>query len=163
MTSRHIIAILLLLSAALPMVAERRRAAAPAIAGDSLAIAFVDGGSGEEQMTAAGSEAWLDLRTVSQLGRSKERSARIRRRIGIQIAGVGGEVSGTATLTVRIESWDGRATLRIDGKQLTAAPLVIDMHAPLGSVTFHLLEVEVPSSAVAGPLAASMTWEAVSH
>lgn len=163
MRSVNAIAIALLLSAALPMAAEKRRAVAPPIAGDSLAIAFVDGGSGDGQMTAAGSEAWLDLATVSQMGRPKDRSTRIRRRIGVQVLRMGGEALGTAMITVRIESWDGRVTLRIDGKQVTAAPLVIDMHAAVGSVTFHLLEIEVPASAQAGPLAASMTWEAAAE
>ncbi len=112
-------------------------------------------------MTAAGSEAWLDLKTVTHAGAAEKRMTRLRRRIGIRLVRTNALASGTATISVRLESWDGRATFRIDGKQLSSAPVTIDTHLAVGPVTVHTLEIEVPISAAEGALAASMRWEAV--
>jgi hypothetical protein len=154
------ITLLLLLATARPARAEKRRATAPP-PDDSLAIAFIDVDSSDSSMTAAGSEAWLDLKSVTHLGATNHRVTTLRRRIGIRLVRANGAAFGTATITVRLESWDGRATFRIDGKQLSSMPVTIDLHAAVGPVTVHTLDIDVPVSAAEGALAASIRWEAI--
>jgi hypothetical protein len=84
--------LVLLVSAALPVRAERRRAAVLPV--ETLSIVFVEVGSGDESLKAAGSEAWLDLNAVTHSG--SERSTRLRRRFGIRIERAGNATAGTA-------------------------------------------------------------------
>jgi hypothetical protein len=154
------ITLLVLLASTRPARAEKRRATAPP-ADDSVNIAFIDVDSNDASMTAAGSEAWLDLKTVTHAGAAGERMTIIRRRIGIRLVRTNALASGTATISVRLESWDGRATYRIDGKQLSSAPVTIDTRLAVGPVTVHTLEIDIPVSAAEGALAASMHWEAI--
>jgi len=157
---RMMIAVLVLLvSAALPLRAERRRAAAPPE--EMLVIVFVAVGSDDESLKAAGSEAWLDLNAVTHSGNA--RTTRLRRKFGIRIERAGNATAGTAAIVARLESWDGRATYRLDGRPLTAAPFVVDAHAAVGTVTVHTLDIEVPIEAAAGPLSASVAWEVNSN
>jgi hypothetical protein len=152
-------AMVILVSAALPIQAERRRAAAPPE--ETLSIVFVEAGSSDGSLKAAGSEAWLDLNAVSHQGNS--RSTRLRRTFGIRIERAGNATAGTAAIVARLESWDGRATYRLDGRPLTAAPFIVDAHAAVGTVTVHTLDIEVPIEAAAGPLSASVAWEVSSN
>src|SRR5436305_2323963 len=152
-------ALVLLVLAALPMRAQRRRAAAPPE--ETLSIAFVEVRSGDESLKAAGSEAWLDLDAVSHQGSS--RSTRLRRKFGIRVERAGNAATGTASIVARLESWDGRATYRLDGRPLTAAPFVVEAHAAVGTVTIHTLDIEISIEAAAGSLAASVTWEVNSN
>ena len=55
-------ALVYLLAVALPMQADRRRAVA--MKEEPLTLAFVDD-AGDASLTPAGSDAWLDLKTVS--------------------------------------------------------------------------------------------------
>jgi hypothetical protein len=153
-------AIVLLVSAALPMRAERRRAAAPPPE-ETLSIVFVEAGSSDASLKAAGSEAWLDLNAVTHEGST--RSTKLRRTFGIRIERAGNATAGTAAIVARLESWDGRASYRLDGRPLTAAPFVVDAHASVGTVTVHTLDIEVPIEAAAGPLSASVAWEIISN
>jgi hypothetical protein len=152
-------AMVVLVSAALPIQAERRRAAAPPE--ETLSIVFVEAGSSDGSLKAAGREAWLDLNAVSHQGSS--RSTRLRRTFGIRIERAGNATAGTAAIVARLESWDGRASYRLDGRPLTAAPFVVDAHAAVGTVTVHTLDIEVPIEAAAGPLSASVAWEVSSN
>jgi len=152
-------AIVLLVSAALPMRAERRRATAPAE--PTLSIVFVELESSDASLKAAGSEAWLELNAVTHEGSA--RSTKLRRKFGIRIERAGNASTGTAAIVARLESWDGRATYRLDGRPLTAAPSIVDANAAVGTVTIHTLEIEVPTEAAAGPLAASVAWEISSN
>ncbi|HXH94271.1 MAG TPA: hypothetical protein VNN25_22030 [Thermoanaerobaculia bacterium] len=154
------VTLLVLLASTRPARAEKRRATA-APPDDSLAIAFIDVDSGDASMTAAGSEAWIDLKTVTHAGVARERMTKMRRRIGIRLERANGLASGTATISVRLESWDGRATFRLDGRQLSSAPVTIDTHLAVGPVTVHTLEIDIPISAAEGALTASMRWEAI--
>lgn len=153
--------LLLCLAAALPLQANRRRAVAPPEA--ALTIAFVDAPSDGSHLTAAGADAWLDLDTVRKLPTSRERNIRIRRRIGVRIDRAGAVAWGTAIVSARLESWDGRAAIRIDGRPLTTAPLIVNRRAAVGALTFHTIDIEVPESAAEGPLAASIRWEVTSE
>src|SRR3954451_174202 len=152
-------AIVILVSAALPVTAQRRRVVAPPE--ETLSIVFVEAGSSDASLKAAGSEAWLELNAVTHEGSA--RSTKLRRKFGIRIERTGNATAGTAAIVARLESWDGRATYRLDGRPLTAAPFVVDAHAAVGTVTIHTLDIEIPTEAAAGSLSASVTWEVNSN
>lgn len=46
----------------------------------------------------------------------------------------------------------------LDGRPLTAAPVLIDAGVPLGLAVAHTLEIEVPSSEPEGVIADSIVW-----
>jgi hypothetical protein len=142
---------LAVLLAAMPARADRRRAAAPAP--EALAIEFV---ADDAASIAAGSDAWLDVQTISGV-------THIRRRIGIRVVRTGAIATGTVVLTARIDASDGRASIRLDGRPITLVPLVVDAHAVAGRITFHTLDIEVRADAADGPLAATITWEATTE
>ena len=152
-----IIALALCLAASLPLYAARRRAAAPPSA--ALSIEFVDVPAAGTTLIAAGSDAWVDMKTVSQQAGSMGKSVRVRRQFGIRILRAGGVSWGTATVTVRLNSPDGRSSVRIDGQVLSSTPVVVSARAAVGALSINTLEIEVPESVAAGPLAASISWE----
>ena len=152
-------ALTVILAAAVTLSAAAARPAPAAPPDDSLTISFVESGSGDASMIPAGSDAWLDLKSVKRMGASKEKSIRTRHRFGVRVVRAGGAAWGTATITAMLDSYDGRASYRLDGKRLTNVPLVVDAHAAVGTVVFHTLEVEVPVSVAEGPLAASIIWQ----
>jgi hypothetical protein len=153
----RIIALALCIAVSLPLYAARRRAAAPPV--ETLSIEFVDVPAAGVALVASGAEAWIDLNTVSQRAGSTGKSVRVRRQFGIRILRAGGVSWGTATVTARLNSQDGRSSVRIDGKPVAGMPVVIDARASVGAMTIHTLEIEVPDSVAAGPLAASISWE----
>jgi hypothetical protein len=152
------LAIALCIALSLPLYAARRRAVAPQAG--VLSIEFVDVPAPGTTLITAGSDALVELNTVSQQAGSMGRSVRVRRQFGIRIFRKGGVSWGTATVTARLDSQDGRSSLRIDGKPVAGMPVVIDPRAAVGTVTIHTLEIEVLESVAAGPLAASISWEA---
>jgi hypothetical protein len=154
-----IIGFVLVAAVALPLCAETRTVAP---ASGVLSVEFVDVPSGNSMLLTAGSDAWVDFSAVSQQGSSRERSVRIQRRFAIRVLRAG--VSwGIATVTARLQSQDGRSLLRIDGQPLTGTPVVVDARAAVGAVTVHTLEIEVRDTVTAGPLAASIFWEATTQ
>jgi len=152
-----IVALALCIAVSLPLFAARRRAAAP-LAG-ALSIEFVDVPAAGTKLIAAGSDAVVELNTVSQQAGSMGKSVRVLRQFGIRILRTGGVSWGTAIVTARLDSPDGRSSLRIDGKPIAGMPVVVDSRAAVGAMTIHTLEIEVPDSVTAGPLAASISWE----
>jgi hypothetical protein len=144
--------------AASPVYAARRRTVTPTPAVSlSLSIEFVDVAG--TALMAAGSDAWVDLDTVSQQAGSMAKSVRIRRQVGIRVVRAGGVSWGTATVTARLNATDGRSSVRIDGQAMGAAPTVVTRRAAIGALTIHTIEIEVASSATDGPLEASIAWE----
>jgi hypothetical protein len=143
-----------------PLKAERSRAVAPL--NDTLSIEFVDGGSDSRAVIQDGSDASLDLQVVSHQG-EKQQFTRVQKRVGVRINRRGGIAIGSALLTARLEDSDGRTVIRIDGRKLSAAPLTVELHQPIGSVSFHTIEIEVPVSAPEGELNASLSWEVTSE
>jgi hypothetical protein len=119
----------------------RRRSAAVSAPREEITIAFVGVTAG------SGSDALIDAGPMSHVRR--------------QVFGIRLEGSGkTATLRASLESFDARCIVRIDGIQLGTAAKVIAARAPIGSVTMHTLEIEVPPSVPEGAFAASVRWEA---
>jgi len=151
-----IVALALCIAVTLPLYAARRRATAPPA--ETLSIEFVDVPAAGTTLIATGADAWIDLNTVSQRAGSTA-SVRARRQFGIRIFRTGGLSWGTATVTARVNSQDGRSSLRIDGKPVAGMPVVIDARALVGAMTIHTLEIEIPDSVAAGPLAASISWD----
>jgi hypothetical protein len=151
------ITLALCLAASLPVYAARRRATAPPTA--ALSIEFVDVPAAGATLIAAGSDAWVDVKNVSQQAGSTGKSVRVRRQFGIRILRAGGVSWGTAIITARLNSPDGRSSLQIDGQTLSSTPVVVSSRAVVGAMTIHTLEIEVPDSVAAGPLAASISWE----
>ena len=152
-----ILAVVLCLAASLPVYAARRRATAPP--GAALSIEFVDVPAAGATLIAAGSDAWVDVKNVSQQAGSVGRSVRLRRQFGIRILRAGGVSWGTAMITARLDSPDGRSSLQIDGQTLGRTPIVVSSRAIVGAIAIHTLDIEVPDSVAAGPLAASISWE----
>lgn len=155
--SMKILALALCLAVSLPLYAGRRRAVAPP--STALSIEFVDVPVAGATLTAAGSDAWVDLNAVSQQAGSMGKSVRVRRQFGIRVLRAGGVSWGTATVTARLDSPDGRSSLRIDGQALGSAPIVVSLRAAVGAITIHTLEIDVRDSVSPGPLAASISWE----
>jgi hypothetical protein len=80
-----------------------------------------------------------------------------RKAFGVRVDAPG--MTGTATLQAYLETQDGRCIVRLDGIVLGTAPVVIDAQTPIGQVTNHTLEIEVPKSAPEGVFASSVRWE----
>jgi hypothetical protein len=152
-----IMALGLCIAVSLPLYAERRRAVAPNAG--TLSIEFVDVPAAGARLLAAGADAWVDVNTVSRQAGSTGKSVRVRRQFGIRIVRSGGASWGTAMVTAKLDSPDGRSSLRIDGQPLTSTPIVVNARAAIGAMTIHTLEIEVSDSVAAGPLAASISWE----
>lgn len=153
-----IIILAICMAVALPLQAERRRAVAAAQP-DALSIQFVDVPAAEPSLFAVGSDAWVDMKTLSKHAGSTGTSMNVRRRFGVRVLRAGGVSWGTATITARLESQDGRSSLRIDGQPLGSTPVVIERRATVGAMTIHTLDIEVTDSVAAGPLMASIAWE----
>jgi len=148
---------------ALPASAARRRSAAP-VAGDTLSIVFVDAGAGGDGLTAAGEEAWLDVNNVAHPVGGRGHVTRVSRRFGVRVVPTNGvATSGAVTIKARLQSSDGRTTMRLDGKLLTEAPAIVDFHAAIGAVAVHVLDIEINDSVAPGPIAAAISWEIVAQ
>jgi len=155
---RQIAIVLLAVLLALPASAARRRSAAPVVS-DALSIVFVDAGT-DGGLTSAGEDAWLDVKDLARTAGSRRHGTRVQRRIGIRVVRTsGGAATGMATITARLDSSDGRTSMRLDGKPLTEATLIVDPHAAIGVVAFHILEIEISDAIAPGPIAAAITWE----
>ena len=126
--------------------APRRRAVAPVP--DELTITFV---------SRAG---LLDLGTVTHTGRYAERGRTVRSETVTMRVDRRGGSRGTASLRAYLAAPDARCTIRIDGQLVGAVPIVIDPQIPIGAVTSHRIDIEVPVTAAAGPLATTIGWEA---
>jgi hypothetical protein len=160
-TFMKIVILSLLIAIAAPLSAERRRAAAPP--SGVLSIEFVNAPSAAAGVFAAGSDAWIDLATVSQDAGATGPSLRQRRQFAIRIVRSGGLSWGTVRLTASRAVSDSRCSLRIDGHALGSTATVIDARAAVGAAILHTLEIEVPASAAPGPLDASISWEATTQ
>ncbi len=128
-----------------PLAAGGRRrvlAAFPAVS--DLSLVFLDSGM-------------VELGTMASPG--SRRPAVTKKTITMRIGAASREPRGTATLRAFLETPDPRCTIRIDGIRLSAAPQVIQRHAPIGVPFTHRLEIEVPLSVSAGPLHTGIGWE----
>lgn len=123
-------------ASSIALAAPRRRAVAPVP--DDVTITFV---------SRAG---LLDLGSVVHK-RSETVQIRIDRRSGLR---------GSAVLRAYLTSPDARCAIRVDGQLLSAAPIIIDPQIPVGAVTSHRIDIEVPVTAAEGPLNTTIGWDA---
>ncbi len=143
---KNLLALMLIVSlGAVDARAARRRAVATPPP-EELAIVFVPMG---------GQSLMGDVLEVGEIVRGK-----VVRTIGVRVERRGGAGKGVAALRVWLEAPDPRFTLRVDGKPLGGAPLLIDPQAPLGAVVAHRIEVDVPATAADGAVLSSIKWEA---
>ena len=137
---------LTLSAGSIALAAPRRRAVAPVP--DDVTITFV---------SRAG---LLDLGSVAHTATNDKRDRTVRSKtIQIRVDRRSGN-SGSASLRAYVLSPDARCSIRVDGQLLGAAPIVIDPQIPVGAVTSHRIDVEVPVTAPEGPLATTIEWEA---
>jgi hypothetical protein len=128
------------------LAAPRRRAVAPVP--DELTITFV---------SRAG---LLDLGSVAHAAGNDKHGGTVRSEtIQIRIDRRAGS-RGSALLRAFVAAPDARCSIRIDGQLLGAAPIVIDPQIPIGAVTSHRIDIEVPVTAAEGPLNTTIGWEA---
>jgi hypothetical protein len=153
----RVIALLLCVLASLPAGAGRRRAVAPP--GTRLSIEFVQVPAAETTLIATGSDAWVDVRAVSQQAGSTGNTVSVRRKFGVRVVRAGSAPFGRAMVTARLNGPDGRSSLRINGQPLSSMPIVVSAHVEIGVTTIHVLDIDVAASVPAGPLAASISWE----
>jgi hypothetical protein len=153
-----ILALLIVTMVTAPLCAERRRAVVRP--SGVLSIEFVDVPSAAAALFAAGSDAWIDLAAVSQTAGPAGSPLRLRRQFAIRVVRSGVLAGGTVRLTAQRDVSDARYSLRVDGQPLGNTPLIIDARIAVGTVTTHILEIEVPGSAPPGPLNASISWQA---
>ena len=144
-----------LLLASLNLTGEGRRrtvAASPLL--PEVTIAFVDVTAG------TGGEAALDTGAISWRKRGTHHDATITTRtFGMRIDRKSGDTRGTATLRASLEISDPRCKVRIDGIELGTAPRIIELHAALGTVTTHRIEIEVPITVPEGTFSSAIHWE----
>jgi hypothetical protein len=152
---KSFLALALLVALAAPADARgRRRVAAASSSREDVTISFVG-------VNAGGADAMVDVGTMSRAqthkGRGDSMRTVTRKAFGIRVDAPG--MTGTATLQAYLETQDGRCVVRIDGIELGTVPVVIDAQTPIGQVTNHTLEIEVPKSAPEGVFASSVRWE----
>ena len=122
---------------------RRRVVTVSPTAQDDVKIVFVG-------VMGGGSDALVDAGAMSKVTRKK---------FGIRIEGT----AATATLRAFLESHDGRATIRVDGIVLGTVPSLIDAQIPIGVVTTHTIEIEVPASVPEGSFASAVRWEVATN
>ena len=134
----------LAIAIAAPAVGGRRPVVAVSpTAQDDVKIVFVG-------VTGGGSDAMVDAGAMSKV---------TKKRFGIRIEAA----TATATLRAFLESHDGRSIIRIDGIELRTVPTLIDAQIPIGVVTTHTIEIEVPASVAEGPFASAVRWEVATN
>ena len=126
---------------------DRPRVLAVASSKTGVEIAFVNAPAGV-----------VDTGTIVAQSGTK-RATITTRTVRLRIGEPSQEPRGTASLHAFLETPDPRCTIRVDGIVLTAAPRLIQRHAPIGITVPHRIEIEVPIQAAEGPLVASIGWE----
>ena len=143
---KNLCVLMLIVSLGVPDGHAARRRAAVTPPAEELAIVFVPMG---------GQSLMGDVLEVGGIVRGK-----VARTVGVRVERRGGANKGVAALRVWVEGPDPRFTLRVDGKPLGGAPLLIDPQAPLGVAVAHRIDVDVPPSAAEGAVLSSIKWEA---
>jgi hypothetical protein len=148
MRQANAIVMLLALSlgaSSIALAAPRRRAVAPPA--DELTITFV---------SRAG---LLDLGSVTHAGTNARRDRTVRSETIQLRVDRRGSSRGSASLRAYLLTPDARCSIRIDGQLLGIGPVLIDPQLPIGAVTSHRIDVEVPITSAEGPLTTSIGWE----
>jgi hypothetical protein len=131
---------------------RRRVAAAPraSLPGAGLDVTFLNGGDSTMAVLDAGAIAWDG---------SRRQVTVVSRTFTIRVGEASAPSGASVNVRAFLETADPRATIRIDGITLGAAPILIRHHAPIGVPLTHRLEIEIPITAPEGPLVATIGWE----
>src|SRR5213075_1535465 len=143
---KNLLALMLIVSLGATEAQAARRRAVATPPSEELTIVFVPMG---------GQSLMGDVLEVGGIVRGK-----VARTIGVRVERRGGAGKGVAALRVWVESPDPRCAIRIDGKPLGAAPLLIDPQVPLGVAVAHRIEIDVPPTAAEGAMVSAIRWEA---
>jgi hypothetical protein len=156
MRTLSVTALVMLLWAALPGTAPQQGTAAPGQrTGLTMTFTSVDAST-----SGTTSDSSLDLGTIAGTpAQTRARSTIIHREFAIRLLS-SSNPTGMAIVSAWLQVDDRRARVRIDGRLLSDAPLVVDADAVIGSAARHTIEVEVPYSEPAGPLVSRITWRA---
>ena len=138
--------------------ADRHRAVATPDP-NAISVEFVEVPATGGTMTVVQNDAWLDVGRFFKRD-LREHGVHVRRDVGLRLLRAGTTQWGTARLTARLQSIDGRTSVRVDGQLLTTTPTLIDARRTIGPLVVHHIDIAVPDSATAGPLATTITWEA---
>jgi hypothetical protein len=122
---------------------------------EDLRLVFLAGDAAPVHQGATG-DALIDVgRVTGRCARGCPRPV-IQRRFRLRIDG------GGSARFVRVRAFLQVATpgqqVRLDGRLLTEAPLIVDAATPLGVAVAHTVEIEVSPSAREGVLAESIVW-----
>jgi len=150
-----LLAIVISLCAGSALFAGRRRAVALPPQ-DELTIEFV-------AVAASTYGDVIDLGVITHPGRHDRRRTIVRQLFGVRLTRLPQVSGGTAVLRASLKTDDPRCTVTVDGIRLGAAMAMIDPRVPLGVVTTHRLEIEVPDSVPEGPLMSGIRWEATTN
>lgn len=146
------VAIALVAGGAAPVDAAPVRTVRPS---EDLRLVFLDGDAAPVHQGATG-DAMIDVgRVASRCVRSCARTV-VRRRFRLRVEGAG------PARFVRVRAFVQASTpgqqVRLDGRVLTEAPLIVDAAMPLRAAVSHTLEIEIAASAREGLLAETVMW-----
>jgi hypothetical protein len=152
--------LLLTLLALFPAVADV--AAAPARLTrpvEEFQVVFLEGDDRASVRSGAHDDATIDIGRVVAGRCASHRclSTVVRRRFRVRVDGRS-TTARFARMHAFVQNEMPGHRVRIDGRLLTSAPLLIDAAAPLGVPITHTLEIEVPTSEPEGVLAQNIVW-----
>ena len=73
----------------------------------------------------------------------------------------GTSVSGSAHIVSSVTGIDPAYVIRIDGVQLTSAPIIVRPPAPLETSSTHRMSIEIPTATPATPLLLNLVFQAI--
>jgi len=155
---RILITFVALLSAAAPVFAAPPRPARPA---EEFRLVFLDGDDRAPVRQSAYDDATIDVGRVVATRCASRGCMRtvVSRRFRLRVDAVATSARYVRT-QVFLQSDVPGHRVRLDGRLLSSAPLMIDANVPLGVATIHTLEIEIPISEPAGMIAENLVWTA---
>lgn len=122
---------------------------------EDLRLVFLDGDAAPVHQGATG-DAMIDVgRVASRCVRSCARTV-VQRRFRLRVEGAG------PARFVRVRAFLQASTpgqqVRLDGRVLTEAPMIVDAAMPVRMAVAHTLEIEISASAREGLLAETVVW-----
>lgn len=144
------IALSLLLALAFALFASAASAGTTLPKARALTLSFVaiDGGT----RTLADGQAWVDAGHVRAAGRQAR--VVVRQRVGLRLEGP----QGFARVSVSLASEVPGATMRVNGRPVSAFALVIDPAHRVGATVVHDIELVIPADAPAGGFLGNLQW-----
>ncbi|HXE90464.1 MAG TPA: hypothetical protein VNK82_05810 [Terriglobales bacterium] len=136
----------------------------------AIRISFPLSAGGAALRSTGPGQADLDFGRVSYATGARTSGVSVRRtssamhittRFAVQLDSAGGGSQRTVTLSAFLLHADSRQRFKVDDVELTTTPQVIQAQVPLGTVSMHRLELEIPKDAPAGTISNAIGWVAV--